>query len=281
MRPLRSFSQRFLLVATMAFLLNSASNGLVGSYLALYPQLVLEHFQLWRLVTFPLASPGIAGMILLSMSMFLFAEELEQIYRKRLPLFMLGLTGFLGVGYTLLFQNSMLPLIGAEHLSFFVLTLFLWSFPRRAVEVFGAHIRGDVIILVSSFSFFTFSLVDVLLNKAPFFGLVLQSGLGIFSGLLTVFMYLQAAANRRRKIREAEFPMIPMDAPFEPVEEADYLPQQKRYPAAIPQHYQAHRAEISDEEHANQLLDKIFSQGSESLKPAERDFLEKYSQTLK
>lgn len=281
MRPFQSFSQRFLLVAAMVYLLNSASKGLVGSYLALHPQLVLHNFQIWRLFTYPLASSSIGGMLVLSLSMFLFAEELEQIYRKRLPLFMLALTTFIGVGYTLLFQDSALPLQGSEHLSFYVMTLFIWSFPRRSVEVIGLQIRGDVIILISSFCFFTFSTVEIILSKSPFFGLVIQSGLGIFCGLLTVFMYLQAATSRRRKAYEAEFPQIPMDAPFEPVAEADYVPYKKYPNLSMAHQFQSRNDGTSDEDHANFLLDKIFNQGTDSLTPAEREFLEQYSHSLK
>mgnify|MGYP000863132681 FL=1 len=278
MRPFSSFSQRFLLIAGVVYLLNLVSNGMIGANLELYPSLVLHNFQFWRILTYPLASPSIGGMILLAMSLYFFGEELEMVFRRRLPLFLLAVTVFQGVGYTLLFQDSGTPLAGSEAISLYILTLFLWTFPRRAIDIFGLHVRGDVIILISSFAFLTVSAIEVLLMKLPYFPLAIQSGLGVFAGLLTVFMYMQTS-TRTKPIRSRDTQTIPIfDEEYHPVE-SDF---QQGYSTVQPsaRHIVSYD-HINDEERANILLDKIFAHGTDSLTPDERDFLDYYSKNLK
>ncbi|MBS1536206.1 MAG: rhomboid family intramembrane serine protease [Bacteroidetes bacterium] len=279
MRPFQSYSQRFLLIAGVVYLLNSATKGLIGVNLELYPSLVLQHFQLWRILTYPIASLSISGMMLLSLSLYFFGEELEMVFRRRLPLFLLAITLFQGIGYTLLFQDSGVPLAGGEAISFYILTLFLWTFPRRAIDLFGLHVRGDVIILIASFIFLTVSAIEVLLTKTPYFPLVTQSGLGIFAGLLTVFMYMQSS-SRAKTNRSTVITSAPslFNEEYLPVE-SDF---QQGYSSVSPalRHVSSYE-HMTDEEQANILLDKIFSNGTESLSSDEREFLEYYSKNLK
>jgi membrane associated rhomboid family serine protease len=278
MRQFSSFSQRFLLVAGVIYLLNSASKGIIGANLELYPSLVLHQFQLWRILTYPFASPSIGGMILLSLSLYFFGEELEMVFRRRLPLFLLAIVSFQGVGYTLLFQESGVPLAGAEAISLYILTLFLWTFPRRSIDLFGLNVRGDVLILIASFLFLTVSAFEVLMMRRPYFPLAIQSGLGIFAGLLTVFMYMQSSSRPKTKQNISSSPLAIFDEEYHPIE-SDI---RQRYSPAVPQprHIPSFDS-INDEERANILLDKIFAHGTESLSSDERDFLEYYSKNLK
>ncbi len=278
MRPFSSFSQRFLLIAGVIYLLNSVSKGMIGANLELYPSLVLQQFQFWRIFTYPFASPSIGGMILLSMALYFFGEELEMVFRRRLPLFLLAVTVFQGVGYTLLFQGTGTPLAGAEAISLYILTLFLWTFPRRSVDIFGLHVRGDIIILISSFAFLTVSAIEILLMKMPYFPLAIQSGLGVFAGLLTVFMYMQSSPRSKPK-RGSDVSSIPIfDEEYHPVE-SDF--QQGYNPVASPPRHVSAYDLMNDEDRANILLDKIFEHGTDSLSSDEREFLEHYSKNLK
>jgi len=219
-----------------------------------------------------------SGMMLLSLSLYFFGEELEMVFRRRLPLFLLAVTVFQGIGYTLLFQDSSVPLAGAEALSFYILTLFLWTFPRRAIDLFGLHVRGDVIILISSFVFFTVSAIEILLTKTPYFPLAIQSGLGIFAGLLTVFMYMQSASRIKTNRSTLISPAPLFNEEYHPVE-SDF--QQGYSPVSPVLRHGSSFEQVTAEEQANILLDKIFTHGTDSLSSDEREFLEYYSKNLK
>lgn len=283
------FSQLFIVIALMFFVLNIFSKGALSSVFSLRPFEVSELFQWWRLFTFPLASSSIESISLLLISMGLFAPALEVSLSTRwFSLSVISLFVLQGLLFTLTFGyiDNHTMLTGADSLSFFIMASYTFIIPHRSIQLWkDKEVHGlSLVIAITALAFFVSSFYAVRSTEHYFNG-ALSSAYGVLGAIvLTVIIHRRLRAIRKqdafadqdyyeykqRPQQENESELVETGVPT--TTSTPRIPVQQQFTHSLPVE--------SDEERMNRLLDKIFDEGQESLTPEERLFLDDYSRKL-
>lgn len=127
------------------------ANGAINA-LALVPPRVLEHFELWRLVTYQFIHAGAWHVALNMLMLWMFGSELEQRWGGSFFLkyyLVCGIGG--GLAYTLVRAGVADPTVGASGAIFGVLMAYGMWFPNRVVLLgflFPVRVRHVIVFLI-------------------------------------------------------------------------------------------------------------------------------------
>lgn len=201
--PLTPAVKYIILATAGAFLLQNLYSPATG-WLALYPPLVLESFQVWRLATYLLLHGGLLHLFFNMLALFMFGCELERMWRTRLFL-RFYLTCGIGAGLFALLPFAAFyqaAHVGASGAIYGLLMAYAMYFPNRVVYMnllflFFFPIRVKYFVTI--------------MGMLAFLGSVQGAGSGVshiahLGGLVVGFLYLRAGMGRRSlagELREA------------------------------------------------------------------------------
>lgn len=289
-RHIKIFSKSVIVTVGIFYFLNFIFDGLINEYFALNPAKLLTDFEYWRLFTFPFAFSSGEALFLFLATFFFISENLEDILRQTLyPLLLMLLTVLQGIVMTLLYWRDDVNIAGMEGLSFFVIIFFLVLNPKSKIQIMDFKAIPSVLFalgivfiwsLVKIYNMFTagFSNVDISMALAAF---------GIISAMMTSLQIKITQKNREKRLLKAtEELKVPK------AEELSYAlfsgKNLRKYESEDPFEELGDEFEPSllsdnpdeNEETLNAILDKINSDGKESLEQSEIKFLEEYSHKI-
>ena len=288
------FSKLFLPIVGIIYLINAFNIGVIPEILALQPKAVLEHLNIWKIFTFPFSLGSVESILLFTFTFYFISPKLEKIVGSfRYPLWLFILTILQGCLLTLIFWNSTITISGMDGISFFILTLNILLKPNAQFN-----------ILRSKISIIPFTILAVVLWLAiklivsEF--VVLESSLAslssvIFGITLSILVYMQIrfariSENRIPKIDEKDLKNIPDREFFAAVKDKRnsgflYNTEKMKYDdfgelSHSEKYYYISEDPSENEERLNNILDKMNSDGKESLTASERKFLFEYSKHI-
>lgn len=277
------YSKRILLLFLMAYLLNFLMEGQLAGLFLLIPKSLTSNYEFWRLITFPLAPGPIADTLLFSFVFYIIAPKLEEYLSNGSFLaYLVPLIFLQGIVYNLFFWQSSTPLTGMGGISIFVLTLFTYANPGKRVKLwFLPPLRTIYLFLLTLFVWAMllvlnmYSTTDAVLMHGVF-----VSAFGIATGSLTYLKIylLKLFMSRRDKDDEIDIPQ-PEELKLAMISEKKINTYQQE---AAEEDYEFDKEhEEFNEEKLDQILDKIYEYGRESLTPNEVRFLKDYSEHMK
>jgi membrane associated rhomboid family serine protease len=197
---------RGLLIANgLLFVLQLLVGWRVIAALGLVPAMVLRQLAVWRLFTYMFLHGGVLHLAFNMFILWMFGSEIERYWGRERFLFYYVLTGLgAAVCAVMLEPNSMRPVIGASGAVFGLLVAFALMFPSRIVYVFmlfPMQVKYFVLLL---------GMLELVLSLDRGGGVSHFAHLG---GLVTGYVFLRhrrlagaaaAAVARRRERKRAE-----------------------------------------------------------------------------
>ncbi len=279
------FSHRLLFVVMLVYAINYLLNGVINSYVALIPSLVIDKLELWRVLSFPLATPPIESIVLFAFVFYFIAPKIESLLPRTFYPLLLGLLILLqGVISTVTFWKSSLVFTGMDGLSFFVMFLFaLLSISKKTLPLWFNPLRTGLMIMLSGGLWTAALLVHA--NKSSDSFIITGSAGALFGILYACVTFLQIRFVGKNKQKNDDL-LLPPDMTIPSPEELKYalagINEKKYFKNSG---YDAFDKEsepqfVPDEDRLNEILDKISETGQDSLTPLEKQYLEDYSNSL-
>ncbi len=278
-----SISHSLLFVVLLGYCANYFTGGIANQYLELIPAKVWSNFELWRLISYPLAIPGLESILLFSFSFYFVASKIESLFKEKVyPIFLGLMVLFQGIFVSLVFRDSAIVFSGADGISFLMIFLFVllslnsksipnWYKPARTVAfslltgvlwlsvlMYRSDISNSNVVVASSFN-------------ALF---------GMFFGVITFLKIRSEIITRKKNRIENQLPYV-IPTPEElkyalmgEVRKKQFNSLEDEYNYPISDEFQP------DEDRLNEILDKISEYGKDSLTVSEIKYLENYSNSI-
>jgi membrane associated rhomboid family serine protease len=223
-------------------------------YLGLIPSQVIDHYWLWQPFTYLFLHGGIFHWLFNMLILWMFGAELERRWGTVEFLKYFFLTGVgAAVCVLLMSPHSPSPTIGASGAVFGLIVAFAFLFPHSVMYLYF------LIPMKVWQAAILFAVIEL------FAGLEGAGGSGIsrfahLGGMLTGYLYLKFSAGI----------VIQVKGWFRSIKSAPVL---KRKPVEL--------HEVTDElvSRVDKILDKVLSQGVESLTPEEKRIMDRYAKT--
>jgi hypothetical protein len=241
---------------------------------------VLQHLELWRLVTWPIGL-SFGGLIIGSIAFAQPGEELESMYGTPRFGMLLAAIALLTAGIHLAAYATApeVVLAGMATLGLFVMVGYFYLFPTSSVRIFFFNVRTSILVglMVAFVLIKSFIVMQSGAGPLVFFS---EGGTGLLAGLIWFHVSYQKypvllgligkvtsasrrypgagqTAGRRSKLRLVQ-------------------------PTSMGRRRTSVKEEgpVNDEEKLNSILEKIGSKGYNSLTKDEQKFLEDYSERL-
>jgi len=292
-----NFSKVFLGIVSLVYLFNVISNNALVELLSIQPKVVLEHLNLWKILTFPFAIHTVDSFILFAFGFHFFSEKLEKIIGSlRYSIWLLILNLILGCLVTLLFWNSTFSFSGLDSISFFVISLYLMLKPKSYINISKLRIYVLPSVLLFLMIWISTKIVIYGLNDTTMALNTLTSFIfGITSSLL---IYFQIRIYTER--RDEKSHVVKENINNGENENLEYLSAIKEKNASYLyntenlshdnvndfsdnfdfSNHGISKDPIINEERLNYILDKINDKGQNSLTVSEKKFLYFYSKQL-
>ncbi len=277
-----SLSRKILIGIMALFILSLLGmTGLFAPYVILSPVAVFPGLELWRLVSYPLAT-GFLGLLVGSIAFSTPAEELEQMLGTRqFGMLLLLVLVTAGVIHTALFFGTSLPMAGIVNIALFVLVGFVYLFPHSDVRILFFSVRS-LYVLAALVGLVVLLTIYEVINGVTALDFFSMGGFGILLGAAYFHLRFQKYPFLLRPIRSMER----MAGKGRPVPVAQKpIPSPRRASVSQPVRVRipfqkAQGREMSDEERLNVILDKINEKSYNSLTDDEKRFLSEYSGRL-
>ncbi|ROL61676.1 hypothetical protein D9V86_04575 [Bacteroidetes/Chlorobi group bacterium ChocPot_Mid] len=278
------FSYLVILIFGIFYLVDLVVGGKLGFLLSLTPNLVYQKSEVWRLLTYPLSFNTVEG-ILISIFIFLvLAPKLEKIYHGFLyPIILLSIIFLQGILFAIFSWNSFYPLKGLEGISIFIITLFTLLNIRGKLIFFNKFYINTPIFslgLVISWILTTFVHSLLLENFNIIFSSIFSLIFGVSAGM---FAYLHI---RYTKIINPKYILSTLQTQKAKELRTKLLSlavianeELKKVNQELLQNNFHHSHYYPNAEKLNEILDKIYQKGFNSLSNEEKDFLDEYSKT--
>ncbi len=284
-------SHRLLLSLGVVYFVNIAMRGALTQWLALLPFSTVGAGQYWRFVTYPLASGSFWEMLSSSAVLYFFAPEVERILSPRRLLIILAVfVAVHGLVYAPVLWISSAPLVGTTAMALFVLTMYVYLYPTGEVSLFGLiPLRATMLLGIMFIAAIAGSIITHSFNPASLINAFADAGFGLFFGFIFSHLYFgKFSSGSFRLFRRDERPQQPTRRAATPlpasVGRSTYTSSDaERRLAGVEQRRTDDDEEDStplDEDHLNEILDKINEKGQASLTPQERKFLQDYAKQL-
>ncbi|TAL69212.1 MAG: hypothetical protein EPN82_07890 [Bacteroidetes bacterium] len=271
------------MITGLVYISDFFTNGFISNYLSLQPALILEKFELWRLITFPFARGTVEGTMLFLTVFYLYGPKLEEILNH--TLFSLILVLFIvlqGTILTLIYRQSSSVLSGMEGLSFFIMLLF--TFFKKGKRLYVWLFKPIKTAILTTIIFMLWG-TSILLHSL----LIIDGHLLLIKGALSAiigftaasisFMQIRTTRNLIKERLEQKGLVIPKPEELTPaLIEQNELRKFSQSLKEEPTYYGDFKY---TEDRLNEILDKIIDLGKESLTHEEKLFLEGYSKNVK
>lgn len=275
------FSQFFLIVSGVSFVFSFFKPDLIKELFSVIPWRLYPGYEVWRLLTFPFSSGNLESFILLTLCVGLFLPIVETtIATKRLFLSVILLFITQGLMYTIAFHSNTnnTVLMGADSMSFFAMGMYTFLQPHRPISLWkNMEIKGMFLVVLLATISFLYSGLRSAQSPELFYYCAINSAFGVLFAVITTFTYQKTwriLHFRRHQIN----PLRNSDELFQHQEEFVSSDGQVR---EFPITYSSTTVHLSDEEMLDQILDKIYEHGQDSLTPEEKQFLDEYSQRMR
>lgn len=282
-------SHRLLLALGVVYFVNIAMRGALTQWLALLPFSTVGVGQYWRFVTYPLASSSFWEMLSSSAVLYFFAPEVERILNPRRLLMILAVfVAVHGLVYAPVLWISSAPLAGTTAMALFVLTMYVYLYPTGEVSLFGLiPIRATMLLGIIFIAAIAGSIITHSFNPASLINAFADAGFGLFFGFIFSHLYFgKFSSGGFTLFRRDERPQQPTrrttPSPAS-VGRSSYISSDaERRLAGIERRTDDDEYDSTplDEDHLNEILDKINEKGQASLTPQERKFLQDYANQL-
>jgi membrane associated rhomboid family serine protease len=252
---------------------------------ALNPELIFKKLEWWRIFTYPLANDSIESTMLFLFTFFIFAPKLEDIYQQLLyPFIIILFVNIQGIVLAFLLWNSNIVITGMEGLSFFVLTLFtLINIKQRLIlfNRFYMHTGLFTLGIVSIWFIMLFMNGVLFESHTRFFEGIYSAVFGLSVGF-TAYLQMRYTKNLRpARIRESyenkEVPN-PEDLSLSLIANQELRRFNKGLQDEFSRLDEAHLQ--FSEDRLNEILDKVHTNGFDSLSNNEKKYLDDYSKQL-
>ncbi len=282
-------SHRLLLMLGAVYFVNLALRGALTQWLALVPVTSVSGGQYWRFFTYPLASSSFWEMLSSSAVLYFFAPEVERILKPRRLVAIIALFVVVhGLAYAPVLWISSVPLAGTTALALFVLTLYVYLYPTGEVSLFGlVPLRATMLLGIMFIAAVAGSIISLSFNPSALINAFADAGFGVFFGFIFSHLYFGKFSSGefslfRRDERPTQQPTRRSTAPSPAsVGRSTYSGDADRRLAGIERRSEEEEDDTPlDEEHLNEILDKINEKGQASLTPSERKFLQDYAKKL-
>lgn len=278
-----SVSHTLLFIVLLGYCANYFSGGTANQYLELIPEKVWSSFELWRLISYPFAIPGLESILLFSFSFYFVASKIETLFKEKIyPIFIGLMVLFQGIFVSLVFRDSSILFSGADGISFLMIFLFvLLSFNSKSIPNWYRPARTVTFSLLIGVLW-----VSVLMYRSDISNsnVVVSSAFnalfGMFFAVIT-FMKIRSEIIIRKKSKiENQLPYIiptPEELKYALMGEI----RKKQFNSLEDEYsYPASDEFYPDEERLNEILDKISEYGKDSLTISEIKYLENYSNSI-
>lgn len=263
----------------------------VVANVVLVPVDISNHYQFWKLVSYPLG-PSFIGLLLAGIAFGTPGEEVEHFLGKRgFGLSLLWVTLGVAVLHVLgNWESDIYRLTGLEHVALFTLVGFLYLFPQSSVRIFFINIPSWF-VLTFACGLVLIQTVDAVATQGHSVGAFFTEGMftlvasgGFFHARFQKYRFLLGAIRTFERVmfrpqhsgghaRTGAAQSLPVQQPSaRSVSQGGRLQQSQR---SAPAHRQ-----LSDEERLNLILERISEAGYDSLNPDEQRFLREYSHRL-
>ncbi|MBM2816946.1 MAG: hypothetical protein HW421_3708 [Ignavibacteria bacterium] len=276
-------SRRILAGIFILYLLNFVTEGRLAGIFTLLPSLVINKFEFWRLITYPLSYGSAEAMLILAFTFFYLSPRLEQVFNYSiLPVILLLLVCLEGLLHTLFFWKTDIPLAGLEGISFFIIALTTFLSPRLKIQfLFFRKINLALVSLSVVLVWATFKIVQIEYFSHLWLIPAFAASFGISMAAIT---YGQIYLLHRKflKKKAAEKLEIPKPEELKLAMMAAKSKAAKLNAKIMDELYESEDSEFPDlsEDRLNQVLDKILALGKDSLTSDEIKFLDNYSKNL-
>ena len=277
------FLNHFIIILFASFyLVDILLDFKISQDFGLIPSKALEFNELFRIITYPLSFFTIESAILFLFTTLLLFPFYEIKFRLAILIsLLLGIILLQGIAFASFFGGANIILYGTDGISFFLITFFILSnFNIKQLKLNPKLFHINTFIILISISW----LVTVYLHsKFVDFDLLTPSVFsiifGISSGLIVdicikLYKFLQVLSIPSR-------PKISMVADEE-LMPAEISKNERKYHKGQSDnsHFNELDSDYFSEDKLNQILDKINSQGKNSLTDEELNYLEEYSKRI-
>jgi hypothetical protein len=277
-----SLSRKILIGIMVLFLLSLFQIAdLFSPFVVLLPSKVFPGFELWRLLTYPLAR-DFMGLLIASICFGAPAEEVEgMIGTRQFGILLLMVTVSAGLMHLVLFLGEeQYALGGPISTALFVLVGFVYLFPQSEVRLLFFSVRSWIVLAFSSAIVLFMTIFAITSGASPWL-LFSYGGFGLLLGAIYFHVRYQKYAVLLRPIRSLER-MVTGSRQTAPVRPSSSQRRVQVSPATrirIPFQKAAPR-DISDEERLNMILDRINESSYSALTEEEQRFLREYSSRI-
>ncbi len=278
-----SFSRIFCLGVVSIMILNFVLDGMLNKYFLLTPKSIGHGFELWRLLSFPLAGNTIVGTLLFCFTFWLISPKIEEMFQKGIyPLIIALLVFMQGIVSTLVFWKSDIYFAGAEGLSFFVLTVFALFQRRKKIVLWNLKpVRLEFLFVLMIFTWMCLvSLQAIVTHNLNL--LITNTSSLLFGVIFSIIVYSHMRLVQKIKIiKQFENKRINLQTPPDELSYALINQAEKRNQENRRQEEpEIHTGDYYSEDRLNEILDKMIETGRESLSFEELRYLEDYSDFL-
>ncbi|MBD1208308.1 MAG: rhomboid family intramembrane serine protease [Ignavibacteria bacterium] len=283
-------SHRLLLMLGTVYFVNIALRGALTQWLALLPFSSVGNGQYWRFITYPLASSSFWEMLSSSAVLYFFAPEVERILNPRRLLMILAVfVAVHGLVYAPVLWISSAPLAGTTAMALFVLTMYVYLYPTGEVSLFGLiPLRATMLLGIMFIAAIAGSIITHSFNPASLINAFADAGFGLFFGFIFSHLYFgKFSSGNFTLFRREERPQQPTRRASTPspasVGRSTYsTTEAERRFAGVERRVDDDEEDSTplDEDHLNEILDKINEKGQASLTPQEQKFLKDYANKL-
>lgn len=284
-------SHRVLLFLGVVYFVNVAMRGALTQWLALMPFSSVGAGQYWRFLTYPLASNSFWEMLSSSAILFFFAPEVERVLSPRRMLLIVGIfVAVHGLVYAPVLWMANAPLAGTTAIALFVLTMYVYLYPTGEVSLFGIiPLRATMLLGIVFIAAVAGSVLAHSFNPTALINAFADAGFGIFFGFIFSHLYFgrfsggELYSSRRDSQTSSNTGTTRRATAPSPasVGRSNYMSDAERRLAGVERRADDDEDSFPlDEEHLNEILDKINEKGQASLTPQERKFLQDYANKL-
>lgn len=251
---------------------------LYNPYIIMSPVHIWPGLELWRLATYVFGS-SFGGFLIGIIAFSQPGEEIESMLgRNRFVWLLLAVTLSIAFLYALIFFGKPYPILaGAQNLGLFVMVGYVYLYPHSSVRLFFFDIRSKILLLLMSLLALGLAAFGVSKGEHPFV-LLGDGGWGLLAGAIWFHAVYQ------------KYPVMlgPMRFILNMFRRKEERAGAKESPSPIRLRTERRRgttddsgrATMSDEDRLDAILEKIGSDGYESLSSDERRFLDEYSSRL-
>lgn len=286
-------SHRLLLLLGVVYFVNIALRGALTQSLALLPFSSVGVGQYWRFVTYPFATSSFWEMLSSSAVLYFFAPEVERILNPRRLLVILAVfIAVHGLVYAPVLWISNAPLAGTTAMALFVLTMYVYLYPTGEVSLFGLiPLRATMLLGIMFIAAIAGSFIAHAFNPVSLINAFADAGFGVFFGFIFSHLYFGKFSSgdfsffRRDERRQQPTRRATTPSPASVGRSTSgYISssEAERRLAGVERRADDDDEDSTplDEEHLNEILDKINEKGQASLTPQERKFLKDYANKL-